>query len=212
MTSEDATTTDNKHFESFGIRQCEKDGFMDEHSQFKLELQRLILDKYQNEPDPTPLPNTNAIHFKPSNVTFETIFQNERDRFMKFVPIIKQKESKDGLRDDGLLYQTTKSICKMLSEIEELPRFVIYLNCTQFLPEELKIRIIDNHIVVSGSHTVKLDEHGLVEREFTNRYPIPDDVDKNSFSSSYNDYGILVIKAERVDIPRVIEIIEEDDF
>ncbi|PRD22691.1 UNVERIFIED_CONTAM: Alpha-crystallin A chain [Trichonephila clavipes] len=206
-----STSSDNEHFESDEIRKCETRSVLDEYSRIKIELQRLILDKYQNEEDPelssrSGSPDYPSIRIEPSDVPFGTILRNEQERYMKFLPIF---ESKDHWSDSGLLFHTANSLCQRLATPTALPKFRIYLNCKHFLPSELKVRIIDNHIVVYGSHSSKLDEHGLIDREFKSRYPIPENVDQHSFMCHYNTYGILIIEATREETPRVVFINNE---
>ncbi|GFQ81020.1 alpha-crystallin A chain [Trichonephila clavata] len=203
-----STSTDNEHFErdEFEIR-----GVLDEYSQVYKELQRMILDKYQNEEEPELSPRSGSpevpsIRAEPSNIPFEIILRNERERYMKFLPI---NESKDHSNGSELLLHTANSLCKRLATRTELPKFRIYLNCKHFLPSELEVRIIDNHVVVCGSHSSKLDEHGLIDREFKSRYPIPEYVDQHSFMCHYNIYGILIIEATREETPRIVIIRNE---
>ena len=49
------------------------------------------------------------------------------------------------------------------------------LNVSHYEPEELSIKVTGNHLVISGQHPKRSDEHGfLVAREFTRELLIPE--------------------------------------
>ncbi|KAF8787948.1 Protein lethal(2)essential for life like protein [Argiope bruennichi] len=75
--------------------------------------------------------------------------------------------------------------------------FKICVDCKQFKSNELEITIKDGYVVLQGKHDVKLDEHGLIKREFTRSWRIPKDVEQEKFSCLYDQYGIFTIRAPR---------------
>ncbi|GFS70496.1 alpha-crystallin A chain [Nephila pilipes] len=209
-----SSSTDNGYFESDKIQQRKEEDFLDADMKINLELQRLILDKHQNKLDPVPLPRSiaelpyvDAIHLYPAPT--ESLLRNERAKYIKrsFKP--STDESRDNLNEGENSLRTAHSSCLRFATQRMITKFKIYLDCKHFLPSELEVRIIDDHIVVYGVHCLKLDEHGLVEREFISRYPIPEDVNRHKLKCFYNKHGILIIEAPRKVITRFIQIQKE---
>ncbi|VDK18186.1 unnamed protein product, partial [Anisakis simplex] len=51
--------------------------------------------------------------------------------------------------------------------------FSITFDVSHFAPEELKVNIDDNVLVVEGKHEVKTDKYGDIERHFVRRIRLP---------------------------------------
>ncbi|CAL1263841.1 unnamed protein product, partial [Larinioides sclopetarius] len=66
-----------------------------------------------------------------------------------------------------------------------------------FAPEDITVKTVDDQVVVTAKHEEKVDEHGLVSREFTRRYIMPEGVDIEKVCSSLNPDGILTVEAPR---------------
>ncbi|MCH1922748.1 small heat shock protein, partial [Shewanella sp. A3A] len=73
--------------------------------------------------------------------------------------------------------------------------FKINLDVQQFKPEELKVKVVDDHLVIEGKHEERTDEHGFISRQFTRRYKIPKDVDQEAIESNLSSDGVLTLKA-----------------
>lgn len=87
---------------------------------------------------------------------------------------------------------------KSLSELKkEKDKFKVLLNVSQFKPEEIEVKLVDNHVVIHGKHEEKLDEHGSIQREFTRRYLLPEGTDSEALTSTWNYRGILIIEAPK---------------
>lgn len=74
--------------------------------------------------------------------------------------------------------------------------FQVSMDVQQFLPNEISVKTIDNHVMVEGKHEERQDEehgHGFVSRQFTRRYSLPKDCDHNSVSSTLSSDGVLTI-------------------
>lgn len=76
-------------------------------------------------------------------------------------------------------------------------RFQVALDVTQFAPDDLSVKTVDNYVVVSGKHLERPDEHGWVSREFTRRYLLPEDVRPDTVTSVLTRDGILIVKGPR---------------
>ncbi|GIY92840.1 protein lethal(2)essential for life [Caerostris extrusa] len=81
--------------------------------------------------------------------------------------------------------------------IDDANSFKIMLNVKHFKPNEIEVKTVDNFVVIHGKHDEKADHHGLITREFTRRYKLPDDVCPEQVSSMLTPNGVLVIKAPR---------------
>ncbi|NXQ33179.1 HSPB2 protein, partial [Alaudala cheleensis] len=76
-------------------------------------------------------------------------------------------------------------------------KFQVFLDVCQFLPDELRVRTVDNLLEVAGQHPQRADRHGFVCREFTRTYILPLDVDPLLVRASLSHDGILSIVAPR---------------
>ncbi|KAI1290280.1 Protein lethal(2)essential for life [Halotydeus destructor] len=78
-------------------------------------------------------------------------------------------------------------------------QFDIFLDCSHFQHEEISVRIADNQLIVHCCHEEKPDEHGVVKREFTRKYPLPLGADVDRVVSYVDPQGILAIKVPKHD-------------
>ncbi|XP_054712024.1 alpha-crystallin A chain-like [Uloborus diversus] len=76
-------------------------------------------------------------------------------------------------------------------------QFKVSLNVSQFKPEDLEVKVVDNYITIHGKHEEKSDEHGFVSREFTRKYMLPHNCEMQTVSSSLGPDGILSITAPK---------------
>ncbi|KAK9502212.1 hypothetical protein O3M35_011023 [Rhynocoris fuscipes] len=79
--------------------------------------------------------------------------------------------------------------------------FKINLDVQQFKPEELKVKVVDDYIVVEGKHEERSDQHGFISRQFTRRYKIPENVDKAKLVSNLSSDGVLSLQAPKLALP-----------
>uniref|UniRef100_A0A023F6Z5 Putative small heat shock protein n=1 Tax=Triatoma infestans TaxID=30076 RepID=A0A023F6Z5_TRIIF len=79
--------------------------------------------------------------------------------------------------------------------------FKVNLDVQQFKPDELKVKVVDDCLVVDGKHEERSDQHGFISRQFTRRYKIPDDVDKTALVSNLSSDGVLTLKAPKLALP-----------
>lgn len=105
-------------------------------------------------------------------------------------PKLQKEKSFD--EDDG---EIVKSMA--MSEVTNTPAngFQVSVNVQQFKPNELTVKVVDNHVVVDGRHDERLDEHGLISRQFQRKYLIPKGIDSKGITSSLSSDGILTVKA-----------------
>jgi crystallin alpha B len=73
----------------------------------------------------------------------------------------------------------------------------VNLDVQQFKPEELKVRVVDDYLVVEAKHEERSDEHGFISRQFTRRYKLPEDVDPLALVSKLSSDGVLSLEAPK---------------
>uniref|UniRef100_A0A0N4ZIK9 SHSP domain-containing protein n=1 Tax=Parastrongyloides trichosuri TaxID=131310 RepID=A0A0N4ZIK9_PARTI len=74
--------------------------------------------------------------------------------------------------------------------------FAIKLDITHFDENEISVNIINDSVVIEGSHEEKTDNYGTIQRHFIRKYPLPNDTDKMSLKTIFKD-GILSIEAKK---------------
>ncbi|KFM61321.1 Protein lethal(2)essential for life, partial [Stegodyphus mimosarum] len=81
-------------------------------------------------------------------------------------------------------------------------KFEVMLDVSQFEPDEVDLKIVDNYIQIHAKHDEKADAHGFISREFTRKYMLPDGVEPETVKSTLSENGILKITApKKVDKP-----------
>ncbi|CAL1270667.1 unnamed protein product [Larinioides sclopetarius] len=145
------------------------------------------------EIDPTPVNDAMfKERFKFMILTLEKL-KNERLKVDKAIPY--QLHAKIP-RDHAQLEEHFISLNHILTK--DIPEdFKIFIDCKQFKSYELKVIVKGGYILVQGSHDLKFDKHGWIKREFTRRWPIPENVEQDEFSCLLDRYGILTIRAPR---------------
>ncbi|GBM21745.1 hypothetical protein AVEN_118276-1 [Araneus ventricosus] len=75
--------------------------------------------------------------------------------------------------------------------------FKIYVDCKQFDSSEVKVGVKGDFVVVHAKHQHKFDDHGMIRREFTRRWRIPEGVKRDKFCCLLDRHNILTIRAPR---------------
>ncbi|KAF8778080.1 protein lethal(2)essential for life-like [Argiope bruennichi] len=84
------------------------------------------------------------------------------------------------------------------SEVKnESDKFKVMLNVSQFKPNEIDVKTVDNYIVIHGKHEERSDDHGFISREFTRHYMLPEGTDPQTVKSSFSQTGVLTIEAPK---------------
>lgn len=81
--------------------------------------------------------------------------------------------------------------------IDSQDKFQVVADVSQFSPEDITVKTVDNCVVIHGKHEEKEDEHGFVSREFTRKYMLPKEVDPESVTSTLSPEGILTVEAPK---------------
>lgn len=75
--------------------------------------------------------------------------------------------------------------------------FQVRLDVGHFAPEEITVKTVDDTVVVTACHEERVDEHGLISRQFTRRYVLPEGAESDQVTSTLTPDGVLVIEAPR---------------
>ncbi|KAG8191336.1 hypothetical protein JTE90_006082 [Oedothorax gibbosus] len=76
-------------------------------------------------------------------------------------------------------------------------QFQVSLNVSQFKPDEIQVKVVDNYVEIHAKHEEKSDDHGFVSREFTRRYVLPRSCQGDLVTSSLTPEGVLTIEAPK---------------
>ena len=89
--------------------------------------------------------------------------------------------------------------------------FQVSIGVEHFQPNELQVKVVDNHILVEAKHEEKSDDHGFISRHIVRRYAIPKGYDAHKVVSSLSSDGILTVSIPKPELEggkteRVIQI------
>lgn len=76
-------------------------------------------------------------------------------------------------------------------------KFQVSLDVSQFKPEEINVKVVDEKVIVEAKHEEREDEHGWVSRQFIRKYIVPSQCEINKVESHLSSDGILSITAPR---------------
>ncbi|KAL3068558.1 hypothetical protein niasHT_030849 [Heterodera trifolii] len=71
----------------------------------------------------------------------------------------------------------------------------VSMDCAMFAPEELKVSVVGNQIVVEGKHGEKQDSLGSIERQFVRKFAMPRNATADSVNSNLTSDGMLTVTA-----------------
>ncbi|XP_015781289.1 alpha-crystallin A chain [Tetranychus urticae] len=96
------------------------------------------------------------------------------------------------------LDQLSKHLNQEMTTINDSEdKFEVNVDCAHFKPEEINVKLADNHLVVEARHEERSDEHGFISRAFKRRYILPENVEIEKIESSLGVDGVLKIKAPK---------------
>ncbi|XP_023304391.2 heat shock protein 23-like [Lucilia cuprina] len=78
--------------------------------------------------------------------------------------------------------------------------FQVCMDVAQFKPSELKVKVVDNCVVVEGKHEEREDQHGFIQRHFVRRYVLPKGYDADKVVSTLSSDGVLTVS-----VPKPVE-------
>lgn len=80
---------------------------------------------------------------------------------------------------------------------DDKDQFKISLDVQQFKPEEIKVKVVDDSVIVEGKHEERQDKHGYISRQFTRRYKLPPNTNLEAIKSHLSSDGVLSIAAPK---------------
>ncbi|KAH7703621.1 Protein HSP-17 a [Aphelenchoides avenae] len=73
----------------------------------------------------------------------------------------------------------------------------VQIDVSHFRPEDLKVNVVDDWIVIEGRHEQKADKYGQIERNFVRKVKLPSGVKPEDVTSDLSVDGILTVQAEK---------------
>ncbi len=83
------------------------------------------------------------------------------------------------------------------SVVNDKDEFKVSLDVQQFKPEEIKVKVTDDYVIVEGKHEEREDKHGFISREFSRKYRLPPNVKAEAITSSLSSDGLLSVIAPK---------------
>ncbi|VDM97237.1 unnamed protein product [Thelazia callipaeda] len=80
-------------------------------------------------------------------------------------------------------------------------KFSVEVDVSHFHPEDLKVSLRHQELIIEGHQNQRRDPHGSIERHFVRKYLLPPDVDYATLTSSLKDNGILTVSARKQNVP-----------
>lgn len=79
--------------------------------------------------------------------------------------------------------------------------FEVKLDVEHFKPEEVKVKTIDNSIIIEAKHEEKKDsDSSYISRQIVRRYDLPNGFKPEQVVSSLSSDGVLVVKCPKAEI------------
>lgn len=86
----------------------------------------------------------------------------------------------------------------VLTCVNDPGQLQIRMDVRNFRPEEIKVRTIDDQLIVTALHEEKSCPHDSVRREATKKFILPNDVDPYAVTSDLGADGTLTIQAAKM--------------
>lgn len=75
--------------------------------------------------------------------------------------------------------------------------FEVKLDVKHFKPEEIKVKAVDNTVVIEAKHEERKDDFGSISRHIVRRYDLPDGFKPEHVVSSLSSDGLLIVKCPK---------------
>ncbi|KAL5290807.1 CRYAB.2 family protein [Megaselia abdita] len=76
--------------------------------------------------------------------------------------------------------------------------FQVCMDVQHFHPKELSVKVVERTVIVEGKHEEKEDDQGIISRQFTRKFVLPEEYDSNDVVTSLSSDGVLVVKCPKV--------------
>lgn len=81
--------------------------------------------------------------------------------------------------------------------------FEVTFDVSAFKPEEINVKVKDREIQVDGKHEEREDDIGIVSRNFSRRFNLPEEFDADTIATFLSTEGKMTIKASKPQPPAV---------
>lgn len=78
--------------------------------------------------------------------------------------------------------------------------YQVSINVSEFKPEELTVKAIDNHVIVEGKSEEQHDDNGYVSRHFIRRLALPNGFEADNAISTLSSDGVLTVSVPKPQI------------
>ncbi|KAM7358926.1 heat shock protein 22 [Cochliomyia hominivorax] len=78
--------------------------------------------------------------------------------------------------------------------------YQVSMNVSEFKPEELTVKVVDNHVIVEGKSEEQHDDNGYVSRRFLRRLAIPNGFEVDNAISTLSSDGVLTVSVPKPQI------------
>ena len=114
---------------------------------------------------------------------------------LSLLPLVQRKRQQQQQQQQ---HQRSGQVSTRHEPVEKSDDLTFSMDVQHFAPEEISVKIVDDHLVIEAEHTDRPDEHGFVSRQFKRRCPIPDGYDRENIVSKLSSDGILTVRAPKV--------------
>lgn len=101
----------------------------------------------------------------------------------------------------NLFSQYLKELQKDFETVQKLDNtgFKFRIDVQDYKPEEIKVTLNGNMVVVEGRHEERSDAHGTISRQFVRKFALPKGVvDVDKLQSNFSSDGVLTILAPKL--------------
>ncbi|XP_031552357.1 protein lethal(2)essential for life-like [Actinia tenebrosa] len=192
---------------------------------------------FKQEKDKVLLANLDVHNYEPNEITLKVEdgkvkvqgkhhsqgrFGFESSEFHQAYPLpedVDPSSVSSRFSPDGVLYieaykkpKEKKAEAGPVAQMDD-KKFSVNLDLSSFSPEEVKVKVFNNELMVNASKNTKSEEEGVfVSRQLHRHFVLPKDVDMDSIKSNLDKDGHLHIEATRKQLPepteREIEVVK----
>lgn len=75
--------------------------------------------------------------------------------------------------------------------------YKVSMNVSEFKPEELSVKVVDNHVIVEGKSEEEHGDNGYVSRHFVRRVAVPAGFEVDNAISTLSSDGVLTVNVPK---------------
>lgn len=78
--------------------------------------------------------------------------------------------------------------------------YQVTMNVSEFKPEELTVKVVDNQVIVEGKSEQQHDDSGYISRHFVRRLAVPNGFEADNAISTLSSDGVLTVSVPKPQI------------